>query len=195
MVRALVPGAGRYPRWPGPPEEDAGTRGVLVVRPVQAADRSGGARASMHPSPSMTAMGDQDDAVAPSGRLVPSARCNGSPSRTALSSNRSTSAGSSLGRLGESRPPQLPDGRKPDWPGRQPDSRARAKPERRSGGEGRSPPLSYAGMCSQTAVRRRRTEAAMIKEGNERAFPHVRAAAVGLAGLEPAASSSSALEG
>jgi hypothetical protein len=78
MVRELVTESGAVPRWPGPPEEDAGTRGVLVVQPVQADDRSGGARASMHPSPSMTAMGGPDDAAAPSARVVPSARCNGS---------------------------------------------------------------------------------------------------------------------
>jgi hypothetical protein len=50
-------------------------------------------------------------------------------------------------------------------------------------------------MRSQTAVRRRRTEAAAIEEDNERAFPQVRAAVVGLAGLEPAASSLSEIDG
>ena len=52
------------PRWPGPPEEDTWTRGVLVVRPVQAGDRSEGAPSVMRPSPSMTAMGSEDNAVA-----------------------------------------------------------------------------------------------------------------------------------
>jgi hypothetical protein len=46
------------------------------------------------------------------------------------------------------------------------------------------PLLSCAGMRSQTPVRRRRTEAATIESGNERASPQVRAAVVGLAGLD-----------
>jgi hypothetical protein len=44
MVRELVPESGAVSRMARTPEEDAGTRGVLVVRPVQADDRSGGAR-------------------------------------------------------------------------------------------------------------------------------------------------------
>src|SRR5215218_9675173 len=45
-------GAGFHPpcEWPGPPEEDTGTRGVLVVRPVHDAD---GAR-EREPSTSVT---------------------------------------------------------------------------------------------------------------------------------------------
>jgi hypothetical protein len=128
QMRALVPGSGACPGWPGPPEEDAETRGVLVVgrcRPLTGAEER---EASMHPSPSMTAMGGQDDAVTRFGRLVSSARCSGSAPRTALSSNRSTRAGSfPLDPPGDSRPPQLPDGRKPDWPGRHPDSRAQSR--------------------------------------------------------------------
>jgi hypothetical protein len=43
--------------WPGPPEEDTRTRGVLVVRPVQADDRRS---ASLDdPSASMTLVGDE----------------------------------------------------------------------------------------------------------------------------------------
>ena len=45
--------------------------------------------ASLHPSPSMTAMGGQDDAVVCSARMVPSAGWNGSAARSAQSSNRS----------------------------------------------------------------------------------------------------------
>ena len=45
--------------------------GVLVVRPVQAGDRSEGARSLVRPSPSLTAMGGEDDAVARSARLAP----------------------------------------------------------------------------------------------------------------------------
>jgi hypothetical protein len=78
----------------------------------------------------------------------------------------------------------------------QPGSRARAKPGRcqRSGGEGRSPPLSCVGMCSQTAVRRRRTEAATIEAATTSVYPG-QSDVVGLAGLEPAASSLSGIEG
>jgi hypothetical protein len=76
----------------------------------------------------------------------------------------------------------------------QPGSRARAKPGRcqRSGGEGRSPPLSCVGMCSQTAVRRRRTEAATIEAATTSVYPG-QSDVVGLAGLEPAASSLSGI--
>jgi hypothetical protein len=43
-------------------------------------------------------------------------------------------------------------------------------------------------------VRRRRAEATVIERGHRRAFPQVSTSAVGLAGLEPAASSLSGIE-
>jgi hypothetical protein len=49
---------------------------------------------------------------------------------------------------------------------------------------------SNAGMRSETAVRRRTMGAAAIEGGNRQAFPQLKASVVGLAGLEPAASSS-----
>src|SRR5829696_7754982 len=50
-------------------------------------------------------------------------------------------------------------------------------------------------MRSRTAMRRRRTEAAAIESDNGQAFPQVNSSVVGLAGLEPAASSLSGIEG
>jgi hypothetical protein len=47
----------------------------------------------------------------------------------------------------------------------------------------------HAGMRSPTAMRRRHREAAAVKSDSGRAFPQVKAGMVGLAGLEPAASS------
>ena len=51
------------------------------------------------------------------------------------------------------------------------------------------------GMRSDTAVQRRRAEAAAIERSHGRAFPQVDPGVVGLAGLEPAASSLSGIEG
>ena len=51
------------------------------------------------------------------------------------------------------------------------------------------------GMRSDTAVRRRRAEATATERNHGRAFPQVNPGAVGLAGLEPAASSLSGIEG
>jgi hypothetical protein len=52
-------------------------------------------------------------------------------------------------------------------------------------------------MRSETAVRRRTVGAAAIEGGNRQAFPQLKASVsvVGLAGLEPAASSLSGIEG
>ena len=52
-----------------------------------------------------------------------------------------------------------------------------------------------AGMRSRTAVRRRLTEATAIEGEHRRVFPQVNPGVVGLAGLEPAASSLSGIEG
>jgi hypothetical protein len=143
--------------------------GVLVVgrcRPLTGAKER---EASMHPSPSMTATGGQDDAVTPSARVVPSARCNGSPPNRSVEQPAHEWGRFPLDPSARAAHLSLPDGRKPDWPTRQPDSRARAKPDLRSG-RGGVPPLSGAGMRSQTAVRRHRTEAATIKEATNERF-------------------------
>jgi hypothetical protein len=50
-------------------------------------------------------------------------------------------------------------------------------------------------MRSETAVRRRRTEATAIEGDHWRVFLQVNPGVVGLAGLEPAASSLSGIEG
>jgi hypothetical protein len=50
-------------------------------------------------------------------------------------------------------------------------------------------------MRSETGVRRRRTAPAAVEGDNRRLLPQVRTGMVGLAGLEPAASSLSAIEG
>ena len=52
-----------------------------------------------------------------------------------------------------------------------------------------------AGMCSETAVRRRVTEQPRSTAPNGWAFPQVNPSVVGLAGLEPAASSLSEMDG
>ena len=73
--------------WPGPPEEDTGTRGVLVVRPVQVADGAE-ERELLRPSPSMTAIGDRDDAIGRSLRARRAARLGlPSPGRRPLASD------------------------------------------------------------------------------------------------------------
>src|SRR4030095_7699028 len=54
---------------------------------------------------------------------------------------------------------------------------------------------SSAGMRSRTAVRRPRTEATAIEGDHRQAFPQVNCGVVGLAGLEPAASSLSEMDG
>jgi len=176
------------------PRGGRGNPGGPGSRPVQAADRSGGARGLDAPVAFLTAMGGQDDAVTRFGRLVPSARCSGSAPRTALSSNRSTRAGSF-----PLDPPataaHLSFQTAVSQTGRGGTQIAVRKAGRGAGGEGCSSPLSGAGMRSQTTVRRQRTEATTIRRGNERAFPQVQCNIVGLAGLEPAASSSSAIEG
>jgi hypothetical protein len=64
----------------------------------------------MHSSPSMTATDGQDDVVAPSARVVPSARCNGSPPNRSVQQSVHECGQFPLDRLGESRRPQLPDG-------------------------------------------------------------------------------------
>ena len=56
-------------------------------------------------------------------------------------------------------------------------------------------PRRSAGMRSETAVRRPRTGVTAIEEDTRRALPQVRPSVVGLAGLEPAASSLSAITG
>jgi hypothetical protein len=50
-------------------------------------------------------------------------------------------------------------------------------------------------MRSRTAVRRRRTEATAIEGDRRGSFPQLKAAVVGLAGLEPGTSSLSGIEG
>jgi hypothetical protein len=54
---------------------------------------------------------------------------------------------------------------------------------------------SSAGMRSETALRRRRTAADTVEGDNSRVLPQVRGGVVGLAGLEPATSSLSGIEG
>ena len=54
---------------------------------------------------------------------------------------------------------------------------------------------SRAGMRSSTAVRRRLTEATAIEGEHRRVFPQLNPGVVGLAGLEPAASSLSEMDG
>jgi hypothetical protein len=51
------------------------------------------------------------------------------------------------------------------------------------------------GMRSETAVRRYLTEASAIEGDHRQVFPQVNPGVVGLAGLEPAASSLSGIEG
>src|SRR4029453_16237687 len=81
----LLPGAlhdaDPEPRWPGPPEEDTSTRGVLVARPLHVTDGVNEREPSIRPSPSLTAIADGDDALGyhypdrdPGGATAPSAR-------------------------------------------------------------------------------------------------------------------------
>jgi hypothetical protein len=120
-------------------EEERRNPGVLVVRPVQPLTGVEEREALMHPSPSMTAMGGQDDAVARSARLASSARCNGFCPPTALSSTRCASAGSSRSALRREPPtPSFQAAVRQTWTGRQPDSRARLKPEGTRGQAGKA---------------------------------------------------------
>jgi hypothetical protein len=170
-----------------------GTRGVLVVgrwRPLTGAKEH---EASMHPSPSITATGGQDDAVTPSAR-VPSARCNGSPPNRSVEQPAHEWGRFPLDPSARAAHLSLPDGRKPDWPTRQPDSRARAKPDLEVR-QGRRSPVercrdAFSDRCAKAPHR-----SSHDQRCNERAFPQVQCNIVGLAGLEPAASSSSAIEG
>jgi hypothetical protein len=91
----------------------------------------------------MMTMGGQDDAVARSGRLVT---------------------------LGESRPPQLPDGRSQTGRGgNQIAALAQSREGGGSSGDGRLPVELCRDVFSDRCAKATH-EAAMIKEGNERAF-------------------------
>jgi hypothetical protein len=190
MVRELVPESWRAQDGQAPRggRENPGGPGS---RPVQAADGAEECGPLCTPSPSMTAMGGQDDAVVCSARLVPSARCNGSAPEPLCRATGHECAEFPLDASARAAP-QLPDGRKPDWPTRQPIAVLAQSPNSDQAGEA-VPPLSCAGMRSQTAVRSKAPNS-RDRIARRRAFPQVRATAVGLAGLEPAASSLSGIE-
>jgi hypothetical protein len=101
-----VGGAGhRSPGWPGPPEEDTRTRGVLVARPRPGAKQRATLRRS---SLSMTAMGGEDDAVDSSAWLAPSVPCSAFRLEALLEQPSTSAGGFPLGPLAGAARSSLP---------------------------------------------------------------------------------------
>ena len=109
------------------------------------------------PSPSMTAMGGQDDAVVCSARLVPSARCNGSAPEPLCRATGHECAQFPLDP--SARAAHLSFQTAASQTGRRGSPTAVLAQSPNSGQAWEAvPPLSCAGIRSQTAVRRQRTE-------------------------------------